>query len=107
MVDTYGRWYKEGDYSNYPKEKWCDMDYVAAYLDALGYKPKHIGYEELILRLIQTYEEDIHEHASECGEDMEYYAIEDPDPDNHFIYIPDFAAWLSDVGELEDFDYQA
>lgn len=32
MVDAYGIWHEEKDYSNYPKEKWCDMDYMAVYI---------------------------------------------------------------------------
>ena len=28
MVNTYGRWTEEKDYSTYPKEKWCDYDYM-------------------------------------------------------------------------------
>lgn len=30
MIDNYGRWTPEEDYSTYPREKWCDMDRVAA-----------------------------------------------------------------------------
>lgn len=29
MVDILRRWEEEKDYSIYPKEKWCDMDYIA------------------------------------------------------------------------------
>ena len=32
MVDTYGRWTEEKDYNTYPKEKWCDYDYMAAWI---------------------------------------------------------------------------
>lgn len=29
MVDNMGNWTAEKDYTNYPKEKMCDMDHVA------------------------------------------------------------------------------
>lgn len=40
MVDTYGRWTEEKDYSTYPKEKLCDYDYMAIWIREQGYKPK-------------------------------------------------------------------
>ena len=40
MVDYYGRWTPEKDYTNYPEEKWCDMDRIAAWVIEKGYKPK-------------------------------------------------------------------
>ena len=40
MVDTYGRWTEEKDYSTYPKEKWCDYDYMAAWIREEGYTPE-------------------------------------------------------------------
>ena len=40
MVDTYGRWYEEKDYATYPKEKWCDYDYMAAWIREIGYQIK-------------------------------------------------------------------
>lgn len=109
MVDNFGRWTKEDDYSTYPKEKWCDLDYVAAYLDEEGYVPQYTNYHELIMLMIQTYEEDIEEHARECGEDIAYYAFEDTReyPENLMINMQDFKAWLSDIGEISDFDYEA
>lgn len=108
MVDFYGNWTKEKDYSKFPKEKWCDMDYIAAYLDEIVYVPKNISYEELIENLIYTYQEDIELHNLECGENLNYYAIKDTReyPDNLMINMPDFQAWLDDVGEISDFDYE-
>lgn len=40
MVDTYGRWTEEKDYSTYPKEKLCDYDYMAIWIREQGYEPK-------------------------------------------------------------------
>lgn len=35
MVDTYGRWHEEEDYSTYPEEKWCDYDTMAAWISIM------------------------------------------------------------------------
>lgn len=53
MVDTYGRWTEEKDYSTYPKEKWCDYDYMAAWIREQGYEPK-TDMENLITMIFHT-----------------------------------------------------
>lgn len=40
MIDLYGSWIEEEDYSQYPKEKWCFMDYMAAWIRKQNYKIK-------------------------------------------------------------------
>ena len=40
MVDTWGRWMEEKDYSTYPKEKWCDYDHMAVFIREQGYEEK-------------------------------------------------------------------
>lgn len=41
MVDQWtGKWTEEKDYSTYPKEKWCDYDYMAAWIRERNYEPK-------------------------------------------------------------------
>lgn len=40
MVDNLGRWIPEEEYSNYPREQWCDMDVVANYIKEQNYEPK-------------------------------------------------------------------
>ena len=32
MIDTYGKWHEEKDYSTYPKGEWCDYDTMAAWI---------------------------------------------------------------------------
>lgn len=54
MVDTYGRWTEEKDYSTYPKEKWCDYDYMAAWIRKQGYEPK-TDMENLITMIFSYY----------------------------------------------------
>lgn len=42
MVDQWtGEWTEEKDYSKYPKEKWCDCDYIAAWNREQNYVIKH------------------------------------------------------------------
>lgn len=41
MVDQWtGEWTEEKDYSKYPKEKWCDCDYIAAWIREQKYEPE-------------------------------------------------------------------
>lgn len=42
MVNQWrGEWTEEKDYSKYPKEKWCDYDYMVAWIRGQKYEPKH------------------------------------------------------------------
>ena len=41
MVNTYGQWTAEQDYTTYPPEKWCDYDRAANYIrNVQHYEPK-------------------------------------------------------------------
>lgn len=41
MVDQWtGEWTEEKDYDTYPKEKWCDYDYMAAWIREQKYEPE-------------------------------------------------------------------
>lgn len=53
MVDWFGRWTEEKDYSRYPKEKWCDYDYMAAWIRKQGYEPR-TGMENLITNIFRS-----------------------------------------------------
>ena len=64
MVDRYGRWTEEQDYSKYPKEKWCDYDYMAVWIREQGYEPK-IPIDDLIANIFTFYEEEIGYHVSD------------------------------------------
>lgn len=92
MVNTWGQWTEEKDYSAYPKEKWCDLDYVANYIREQNYQPK-IDMEELSERIINDFEED---------EDYEPHYGE-----NFMIYMPNLMAFVKDSGGVEEFDYRA
>ena len=64
MVDRYGRWTEEKDYSTYPKEKWCDYDYMAAWIREKGYIPE-TSMENLINNIFAFYEIEINDHVSD------------------------------------------
>ena len=64
MVDTWGNWTEEKDYSTYPKEKWCDYDYMAAWIRKQGYEPK-TDMENLITMILLYYEGEIEDGESD------------------------------------------
>lgn len=68
MAVIAGDWYEEADYSIYPKEKWCDYDYMAAWIRERGYTPE-TDMEHLINMIFAHYE-------CECEETKEEYLIE-------------------------------
>ena len=101
MVDTYGRWTEEKDYSTYPKEKWCDYDYMAAWIREQGYEPK-TDMENLITMIFGYYEDS--DEIRERG----YFGIQDTRkyPDNLMVNIPDIEEYVIASGGLEVFDFE-
>lgn len=95
MVDTYGRWTEEKDYSTYPKEKWCDYDYMAAWIREQGYTPE-TSMENLITMIFSYYEEEIGNHVSD-------YDTENRNFDG--TYTEAVQAYVMDSGGLAEFDY--
>ena len=100
MVDKYGRWTEEKDYSVYPEDKWCDYDYMAVWIRSLGYKPK-TSMLNLITMVLNYFSGQLEDSG------MEYYDIEDERryPDTLMIFIPDVEAYVEDHGGLKEFDY--
>lgn len=96
MVDTWGNWTEEKDYSAYPKEKWCDYDYMAVWIREQGYEPK-TSMENLITMILLHYECEI-----EGGESS--YNIENGNFDG--TYIEAAQVYVQDNG-LAEFDYIA
>ena len=88
MVDTLGRWTEEEDYSTYPKEKWCDYDYLAYEIRKSGYVPK-TSMENLITMIFLHAESDV-ENGTEIDMDNSY----------------DIMEWVEESGGLESFDYE-
>lgn len=96
MVDTYGRWTEEKDYSTYPKEKWCDYDYMAAWIREQGYEPK-TDMENLITMILLHYESEIEDGKSS-------YDTENGNFDG--TYTEAAQAFVMDSGGLVEFDYK-
>ena len=94
MVDTWGNWTEEKDYSTYPKEKWCDYDYMAAWIREQGYEPK-TDMENLITMILLHYECEIEDGKS----DYDTY-------NGNFdgTYIEAVQTYVQDNG-LVEFDY--
>ena len=95
MVDTYGRWTEELDYSVYPKEKWCDYDYMAAWIREKGYIAK-TSMENLIHNIFYFYEEEIGYHVSEYDTENGNF---------NGTYTDAARAYVIDNGGLKEFDY--
>ena len=94
MVDTYGRWTEEKDYCTYPKEKWCDYDYMAAWIREQGYEPK-TDMENLITMILLHYECEIEDGKRD-------YDTENGNFDG--TYIEAVQTYVQDNG-LVEFDY--
>ena len=105
MVDDYGRWKENEDYSIFPQEDWCDMDYVANWIRSKNYEPK-TSMENLVLMILAYYDDEISEHSDEHGY---YFSIPDerPYPENLMVYIPDIEAYVEASGGIQEFDYKA
>lgn len=101
MVDCYGRWSEEQDYSKYPEEKWCDYDYMAIWIREQGYEPE-TSMENLIFNIMSSHDWD--DNVVKFG----YYALKDERkfPDNMMVYIPDIVEYVRDSGGLSEFDYE-
>lgn len=95
MVDTYGRWTEEKDYSTYPEEKMCDYDKMAVWIRGRGYEPK-TSMENLITMIFIYYEEEIGTHVSD-------YDTESGNFDGS--YTEACQAYVEDSGGLASFDY--
>ena len=74
MVDRYGRWYEEKDYTNYPKEKMCDYDRMAIWIRKSGYHVK-TTMENLIDMIFLHY--DIERYDLDCAECDKEFDIEE------------------------------
>ena len=96
MVDTWGNWMEEKDYSTYPKEKWCDYDYMAAWIREQGYEPK-TDMENLITMILLYYECEIEDGESD-------YDTENGKFDG--TYIEAVQTYVQDNG-ISNFDFMA
>ena len=95
MVDQWtGEWTEEKDYSKYPKEKWCDCDYMAVWIREQGYKPK-TSMNNLLASIFAHYDCEIEDEDSS-------YRIDNGNFDSEIEAIQ---AYVTDTG-LSEFDYE-
>lgn len=100
MVDQYGNWTEE-DYNTYPKEKWCDIDYIANWVRQRQYNPV-VSMERLCLNMYESYGQFLDNNAEP------YYAAIDPRPypDCLMIFMPDFVMYIQENGGFQEYDYE-
>lgn len=96
MVDCYGRWTAESDYSKFPKEKWCDFDYVANYIKEQKYKTI-TTIENLTYNLIAHFESETEDSNSW------YFPTYN---DDFMINMVGLQNYIEASGGLKEFDYQ-
>lgn len=99
MVDYYGRWMAERDYKVFPKEKWCDCDYIAAWIQDLGYQSK-TNIENLVDMILAHYTSYLEDY------DVDFYisTMKKSENDN-MISIKDVSCFVEESGGLKEFDY--
>lgn len=89
MIDIYGKWHEEKDYSTYPKGEWCDYDTMAAWIRERGYEPE-TSMENLINMIFLHYDNKLDDDG-EC---------------NISIYTDGCKEFVEESGGLEEFDYE-
>lgn len=100
MVDYYGRWTAEADYSTYPKAKWCDMDYVAAWIKSVGYKPK-TSMENLVEMIFAHYDIELEDT------NRDYFTDIEESENGLMVSIIDISEYVeASGGGLREFDYE-
>lgn len=86
MVDQFGRWTEEKDYSTYPEEKWCDYDSMAVWIRSKGYEPQ-TSMENLITMMFLHYD-------GECEEYDKEFSVEG------------CIQFVEETGGIREFDYE-
>lgn len=98
MVDCYGKWTAEKDYNAYPKNKWCDYDYVANWIAELGYKSK-TTIENLVEMILSYYDGYL------IDNNVEFYTEIKKSENDCMISIKDVGCFVEENGGLKEFDY--
>ncbi len=98
MVDFYGKWTAEEDYGIYPKDKWCDYDYVAAWIKDLGYQPK-TTIKNLVEMILEYYDGYLTDN------DVEFYTDMKKSENGIMISVKDVSCFVEENGGLREFDY--
>ena len=95
MVNTYGRWTEEKDYSTYPEEKMCDYDKMAVWIRGRGYEPE-TSMENLITMIFIYFDEEFESNISDYGAALENF---------DGSYTKACQSYVEDSGGLAEFDY--
>lgn len=86
MVNQWtGEWTEEQNYTNYPKEKWCDYDHMAYWIRKLGYEIKTTIENLITMIFLHFYCE-----LDDCGKPFT---------------IDGCKQYVEDSGGLKEFDY--
>lgn len=88
MVDIYGRWSYD---PTEPKEKWCDFDRIAHWIEDQGYTPV-TSMENLVVMLCAEFESELE------------FENKDWPPSEDLVY--DISLFVEQTGTLRDFDYE-
>ena len=98
MIDYCGNWTAEENYKLYSKEKWCDFDYVAAWIKDMDYKPK-ANIENLVEMIVCFYDNYL------IDNDAKFYTDMKESENGLMISIKDVSCFVKENGGLKEFDY--
>lgn len=97
MVNEYG-WKAEEDYKAYPKEKWCDCDYIAAWIKDVDYR-----FETTIENLVEMILAHYIGYLSD--NDLKFYTDIKWSENGIMISVEDVRCFVQENGGLREFDY--
>lgn len=97
MVDYFGQWTEEKDYTNYPEEKMCDFDHMAVWIREQGYKPK-TSMEHLITMIFLHFDSPDNFGEYDVNTGFGGYGEE--------FTIEGCKQFVEDSGGLAEFDYK-
>lgn len=98
MIDYYGKWKAEEDYKSYPKNKWCDLDYVANWINESNYTPK-TSLENLVEMIFAHYDGYL------VDNNMEFYSDIEESENGLMVSIKDISCFVEESGGCAEFDY--
>lgn len=95
MVDYYGRWTPEDNYSIYPQKEWCNYDYVADYIMKSNYVPR-TSIKNLTEMLVAHFDGETEDNEMFCPRLN----------DDVIINIKMLNEFVEASGGLKEFDYE-
>ena len=99
MITYYGVWKAEENYKTYPKDKWCDLDYIADWIKNLDYKPK-TSIENLVETIVYFYTDYL------IDNDINFYSNITESENGLMISVEDVRCFVEENGGLREFDYE-